>query len=226
MLLAIAAVVFLGAYALPILQTELAESWVSVCRWATWLVWVLFALDYFIRVKLSENRCRFIKKHLFDLAILALPLLRPLRLLRLVALLSIFNRSAKTSLRGRVVVYITGGSFLLTFVAALAILDVERNLPDGNIKDFADALWWAITTVTTVGYGDRFPTSDYGRLIGAALMVAGIALLGTVTATLASWLVQAIAAEEHGTQEDLRSLAREVKALREQLLAQDGTLKP
>jgi voltage-gated potassium channel len=69
---------------------------------------------------------------------------------------------------------------LVLFVAALAVLQAERGHPGGNIESFGDALWWAVTTVTTVGYGDRFPVTTTGRFVAGGLMLAGIALLGVV----------------------------------------------
>ena len=118
------------------------------------------------------------------------PLLRPLRLLRLATLLKVMNRKASTGLRGKVAIYVVGGSALLAFCGALAVLDAERANPDRNIVSFGDAIWWAITTMTTVGYGDRYPTTGIGRLAAAALMVGGITLLGVVTATFASWFIE------------------------------------
>ena len=81
----------------------------------------------------------------YDVLVLALPLLRPLRLLRLIPLLSVLNRRAKIRLRGRVGIYVAGGASLLSFCAALAVLDAERSSPDANITDFGDAIWWAVT---------------------------------------------------------------------------------
>src|SRR5262245_49073684 len=77
-------------------------------------------------------------------------------------------------------------------IAALAILDAERTNPDASIRSYGDALWWAISTITTVGYGDLYPTTLEGRLVAAALMIAGIALLGVITASIASWFVQRV----------------------------------
>jgi hypothetical protein len=102
-------------------------------------------------------------------------------------------------------VYVVGGSSLLAFCAALAVLDAERRNPEANISDFGDAMWWAVTTLTTVGYGDRYLTTGPGRLVAFGLMVAGIALLGTVTATLASWLVDQVSRTEDREVSDLRT---------------------
>ncbi len=78
----------------------------------------------------------------------------------------------------------------------LLVLDAERGAEGANIVGSEDALWWAATTVTTVGYGDRFPVTGEGRLVAVALMVGGIALLGVVTASVAAWFVQRFTALE------------------------------
>jgi voltage-gated potassium channel len=75
------------------------------------------------------------------------------------------------------------------------MLDHERGQPGANIETFGDALWWPMTTMTTVGYGDRYPVTTTGRFIGAAVMIAGIALLGTVTATIATLLIDRVREE-------------------------------
>lgn len=113
-----------------------------------------------------------------------------------------------------------GAVVLLIFVAALAILDAERGKPDANITSFSDAAWWAMTTITTVGYGDRFPVTGTGRLVAAAMMVAGIALLGVVTASVAAWFVERVAAvtqAETATRAEVEALASEVRELRSEL---------
>ena len=97
---------------------------------------------------------------------------------------------AGLSLRARATTYVVAGAVLLGFVAALAVLDAERDSPEANITSFGDALWWAAATMTTVGYGDAFPTTGEGRIVGFGLMLGGIALVGTVTAALASWFVE------------------------------------
>lgn len=103
----------------------------------------------------------------------------------------------------------------------MAVLETEREAPDASITSFGDALWWALTTVTTVGYGDHLPVTARGRLVAAALMVGGIALLGVVTATFASWLIDRVAEVEEesaaATQRDIRALTAELAELRAML---------
>ncbi len=213
--LTIAAVWFLAAYAWPIIDPGLSAPLEASCQLVTWVTWAFFALDYLVRVSQADDRRRFILRNLFDLLVIVLPLLRPLRLLRLVTLLRVINRRASSGLRGRVAAYMIGGSSLLAFTGALAVLDAERGHPNATITDFGDAIWWAVTTMTTVGYGDTFPVTTTGRFVAAGLMVGGIALLGVVTATLASWLVERVA-EEADADDD--RLTREISALREQVM--------
>jgi voltage-gated potassium channel len=215
--MAVVAVVFLVAYAWPIMNPGLSRGWSSGCSIASWASWAAFPIDYGVRLTLSKNRWRFVSRHLLDLAVVALPLLRPLRLLRLLTLLSVLQRRAAASLRGRVTIYLTASAALLIFCAALAVLDAERDSADSNIKNFGDALWWAGTTVTTVGYGDRYPTTGTGRMVGAGLMVAGIAVLGLVTATLASWFIERVQQSEQVTRTEVQALTAEIASLRQRL---------
>jgi voltage-gated potassium channel len=213
-LLTAAAAVFLGVYAAPIIWPTLPQAVLSACSVAAWVTWTLFAVDLLVRVVLAPDRLRYLLRHWLDVIVVALPLLRPLRLLRLVLLLRVLNRQATTGLRGRLAVYVAGGAALLAFCGALTVLDAERANSEANITSFGDAIWWAATTMTTVGYGDRYPTTGVGRLAAVALMVAGIAVLGVVTATLASWLVEQVKTSEQEQTEELRA---EIADLRAQL---------
>src|SRR5919198_6763031 len=171
-----AAVVFLGAYATPILIPDLPSGWHTACDVAIVVTWVIFALDYLARLELADNRWRYFWRHLPALAVVVLPVLRPLRLLRILMLLRVLNRSAANSLRGRIAIYVGSATAILLFCASLAVLDAERADPHANIHSFADALWWSATTISTVGYGDHYPITAQGRLVAAGLMLGGIAL--------------------------------------------------
>lgn len=202
-----ASLLFLAAYATPIIRPDLGAGVQAGCRLVVVATWVLFVVDLVVRLALAQQRGRYLLRHWFDVLVLALPVLRPLRLLRLVTLLSVLNRHAVRGLRGRIALYAGGASVLLGFCGALAVLDAERGQPGANIATFGDAVWWAVVTMTTVGYGDRYPVTVEGRFAATVLMLGGIALLGTVTATLASWLVQRIRTEESETAQLRRDVA-------------------
>lgn len=184
------ALAFLVAYAWPILDPRLDPSIETTLSAASWAVWVAFAIDLAIRLGLATDRRTYAARHWYDVALIVVPMLRPLRLLRLLAFARILNRSAVGSLAGRVSVYVAGVAIAAVSLGALAVLDAERDAPDANITTAGDALWWAITTVTTVGYGDRYPVTGEGRCVAVVLMVVGIAVVGSVTAVIASWLVK------------------------------------
>ncbi|WP_226345626.1 potassium channel family protein [Agilicoccus flavus] len=187
--LTLLALAFLVAYAWPVLDPGMDGNIRDALGVVSWSVWVAFAIDLGIRLLVARNRRRYALAHWYDVALVALPLLRPLRLLRLLALLRILDRVASGTLAGRVLVYVGGAAVLSVGLGALAALDAERNADGANITTFGDALWWATTTVTTVGYGDFFPVTLTGRLVAAILMLFGIGLVGSVTAAVASWIL-------------------------------------
>jgi voltage-gated potassium channel len=215
--LTIAAVVFLGAYAWPILDPDLPPGLQTTCSAIGWTVWVFFAVDYVARVAAADDRVSWIVRHPLEIVVLVLPMLRPLRVLRLVTLLRVLNRTAAGNLRGRVAIYVSVGSSLIAFLAALAVLDAERGADGATITTLGDALWWACTTMSTVGYGDLYPVTTSGRFIAVGLMFGGIALLGTVTATFASWLVEAVREEADETEDQLDVVLAELAAVRHDL---------
>ncbi len=235
--LTVVALVFLLAYAVPIAITTGPDWLAPTCEVVVWTAWLLFAADYVTRFFLAPRKWSFVTSNLIDLAVVALPLLRPLRLVRLLALLSILNRTGTRELRGRVVIYTAGATLLLITIGALAITEAERGEPGASITTLGDGFWWAMSTITTVGYGDLYPVTITGRFVAAALMVGGIALLGVVTATIASWLVQRVSEvtelEEAATRAQVEQLADELAALRAELersgrhtLADDGPTPP
>ncbi len=197
--LACVAVVFLTAYSVEVLASP-GRAMSHVLDVVLTGLWAGFAVDYFIRFALADHRARWFVRNLLDFAIVVLPFLRPLRLLRLVVIVAALQKAFGNAIRGRVVVYTAGSAVLLVYAASLAVLDAERADPGANIKNFGDAVWWAVTTITTVGYGDFHPVTVTGRLVAILLMIGGISLIGMITATVATWIVQRVAEEEDANQ--------------------------
>lgn len=220
--LAIAAIVFLAAYSVQVLAHPRFDAAMDDVMNVTWAV---FVADYFVRLILATDRPRWFLRHLVDLAVVALPLLRPLRLLRLIVLIIAFQKAIGGAIRGRIIIYTASGAVLLIYAASLALLEAERSQPNSNIHNFGDAVWASIETVTTVGYGDVPPVTGRGRLIAVALMVGGISLVGVVTATLASWIVQRVNEEDTAQQAATSAqidafrddLEQKVRSLQEQI---------
>ena len=125
--------------------------------------------------------------------------------------------SAGTRLRTQIMVYGVGAGMLLIYIASLAVLEAERASAGANIQSFPEAVWWSCVTITTTGYGDYFPVTGAGRLVGVALMFCGIAISGIVTATLASWIFERAARNhddaEPATRGQVRQLIAKVEAL-------------
>jgi voltage-gated potassium channel len=219
--LAIAALLFLAAYAWPVLDPGLPHGWHRTCDVINVAVWIVFGVDYVVRLSLAPRRWEYFWHHLLDLAVIALPILRPLRLLRLVVLLKVLNRRAADSLRGKIAVYVPGATLLLVVCASLAVLDAERGHPGASINDFGNALWWAVSTISTVGYGDRIPVTVTGRFVATGLMIGGIALLSVVTASIASWLLERVREVEESaraaTRADIEVLTAELRELKAML---------
>ncbi|WEO97658.1 ion channel [Streptomyces sp. FXJ1.172] len=211
------AVVFAVAYAVPIVAGSASRPLILACTVTEWVVWAVFAGDYLIRLALSRQRRRFVRVHWVDLCAVVLPLLQPLRLLRMVATLLLVGRRARMASQIRLTTYVGGSVIGLLMFGSLAVLSVERDSPGGNIRTLGDAVWWSFTTMTTVGYGDHAPTTGLGRMIAVGLMLSGIALLGVVTANIAAWFIARFEkddVEERRQTEAIAALAEEVRLLR------------
>ena len=222
--LAAAAVVFLVLFSRQVLvQPQGHEAHIV---WAVdWAIWGLFVVDYVVRLCLADNRWHWFLRHLLDFAIVTLPLLRPLRLLRLLVLIEVLQKAIGDAFRGRIVVYTVSGVVLLIYTSSLAVFDKERYLHGATINSFGKAVWWSITTVTTVGYGDVYPVTNTGRVIAVLLMIGGISLVGVVTAALASWIIERVTEEESlmqtATVAHIEELRNEIRALGKELQARE-----
>jgi voltage-gated potassium channel len=219
--MAAAAVTFLVGYSVQVLAQP-RGTWSTATHFVMAAAWAAFILDYVVRLCLARNRRRWFVRNLLDLVVITLPLFRPLRLFRLLFLIGVIDKAIGQAIRGRVVLYTASGATLLIYACSLSILQVERPQPNSTIRNFGDALWWAIETVTTVGYGDMAPRTDLGKLIAVTLMIGGIGVVGLITASLASWIVQRVAEEDTATRGTTEA---HINALRSDLEGQVDALR-
>lgn len=211
------AALFAVAYAVPIVRPEASGDVKWWCDVTEWVVWGAFALDYLVRLALTDRRREFLRTRWLDLAAVVLPMIQPLRLLRVVATLLLVGQRARMASQIKLTTYVGGAVVGLLMFGSLAVLSVERKAPGGNIHTLDDAVWWSFTTMTTVGYGDHAPTTGLGRVLAVGLMLSGIALLGVVTANIAAWFIARFEkddAEERRQTAAIAELAEEVRLLR------------
>ena len=210
-------VLFILVYAWPILDPAMHSDWRYACEATDVAIWGAFFVEYLIRFSLAGRKRAFVRAHWFDLAVLILPVLRPLRALRLLNAWRVLNRHAVAWTRGRLAIYVIATTVLIVLMAGLAALDAERGHPGSKIETYPQALWWAICTITTVGYGDLYPQTIEGRLVALALMIGGLGLIGFTTGSLASWIVDRLSDAERpagtATRADIALLLHEIRKL-------------
>lgn len=186
--LATLGLVFLGTYAAIVLG-EGAPDWLHRALLAVLLAtWTCFLVDIVVRIALTPKgrRLRFVLTHPLDVLSVALPVFRALRVVVLLRQISFFRGRSGDAFRARVV--ISALVYVVVFVVfiALAALHVERDAPGATIVSFGDAIWWACVTIATVGYGDTYPVTGLGRFYAVLLMIGGVAIVGTASATVVS----------------------------------------
>ncbi|MGW3441226.1 potassium channel family protein [Streptomyces bacillaris] len=192
----VAGLLFLTGYAVRVLAPHDAQPWHDISLALVWSTWLLFLADYVTRLRLSGLRSRFPRVHWLDTAVLLLPLLRPLRMVQVYQAVQRRHDRPRLDLYARVMAYAGMTAVLLGFAASLAVYHLEHRAPGASIRTFGDAVWWACATLTTVGYGDATPVTFWGRVVATGLMACGLALLGAVTGSFSSWLIQVFARED------------------------------
>jgi voltage-gated potassium channel len=192
----------------------------------------VFLYDFLYRFLRAENKLKFLRWGWIDLvsSIPVFPALRIGRIVRIVRVLRLIRafRSVKTigtvlfanRTKGALATTVFLSTLLIVF-SSIAILQVEND-PNSNIHGPGDALWWSIVTITTVGYGDRFPATSEGRLIGSILMVAGIGLFSVFSGAFAAWFTKTYpdGHEQNNlniTNKQVALLFEEVRALRAEI---------
>ena len=172
-------------------------------------IWALFATDLAIKVAIAPQRLKYVRQHWLDVMIVLVPIVRPLRILRIILYGSRVYRGAVRLAR---VDFLLAYAIGLVLLVATIITFVERG-GNSELDSFSDALWWAVGTVTTVGYGDVVPETQIGRAFAYVLMIGGIGIFGAITANFASILVRRDATDSA----TLASLVEQVQLMNEEL---------
>jgi len=184
------ALAFLIAYSYPAFVVEINPSSQSILDGIQWVSWIAFAADLFFGIYKASNKMQFLKKHPLEILAVILPFLRPLRLLRFISFGTLVFEKVNLGKSIAITFKVIVTALFLTYLAGIEITMAERGEPGATIQSVGDGFWWAITTLTTVGYGDIYPTTTEGRFIAVGLMVSGICVLGFISATVAAWFVK------------------------------------
>lgn len=221
-------VVALGALLLVLLETfmVLSAPTLAVFRWIDNAACGIFFIDVLVRWRRMGWSAEFwrwgwvdlLAAIPFDAAFRTLQILRVYRILRVLRILyKLQELTTGTTLNERLLALPGVALVMIVFSTALMV-QAERHAPGATIKSGGDALWWALTTVTTVGYGDTYPVTTEGRIIAAGLMLVGIALFGSISAIVTSKLILPKETKDHEEmRREVRALHAEIKELREEL---------
>jgi voltage-gated potassium channel len=176
------------------------------------IVLVSFAIDYVVELRLAGDRFAFARSEFLSLLVVVAQLasivpglaafgflrsLRAVRLLRFVAVVAraaalggVASREGRALLRRRAASLALGSAGMTWLLSAVAFTIAEDVGTGGRIHSFFDSLWWSLSTMTTVGYGDIYPVTPAGRLVAAVTMLVGISTFAVVTARIAQFLVR------------------------------------
>lgn len=209
--------VIIGVLAIISIILVAVESLVSVSQSTLWgiyiadlIICIVFAVDFIQRIRASESKSKFMKTNGFEIlamipaiafyALGTIPAisaaLRSLRLLRVVRVIVLLARMKRvTSVTGK---FLQRSHLLallvitvsIIFIGAFAALVLDSGTENAEITNFSDAIWWSISTVTTVGYGDIVPASIAARIMGMLLMVVGIGVMAAFISQVSATLVE------------------------------------
>ena len=223
----------------PLLVT-IPPGWVFAWDSVGWVIWAAFALELTVKTYLSPRRLHYLRAHWFDVVIVFVPFLRAFRILyafRALQLLRLTGLAVKVGelirdvfgRRGMPYALLVGG--LLILASTIAVTIAERG-HGGTIDGFGTALWWAIVTATTVGYGDVAPITPAGRGIAVFVMCVGITLFGLFTANVAAFILQSGGHTDGRKEVTLGEIAEQLQRLEAQVadlreaLANQGVVAP
>lgn len=219
---------------IPVLIIERDVSsgaWVTVAKVANWAIWGIFAAELIFILVVAPRKKAALRAHWLDVAIVLVTvplygeLLSSIRAVRLFRLLRLLRASVVVARALQAERNLTSGNALRLVALATLFLTVIAGAVQSTVdtRDFAtfwDGVWWAVVTVTTVGYGDLYPHTVPGRIIGIVVMLLGIGFLAVLTATVASHFVQVDQKSESSqVLETLQRIESDVAELKAQLAA-------
>jgi voltage-gated potassium channel len=226
LILSIIVLIALAVDTIFVLPKEISE----VLQALDTLICVILLIDFGIRFYKAESRLGFLKWGWIDLvaSIPFIPILRVgrlvriLRIIRLLRAIRVTHKITSLLLKDKVRTGMASAlltSFLLIMFCSVGVLICEQPDPQANIKTAGDAIWWSVATITTVGYGDKYPVTTGGRMVAMLLMVSGIGLFGIFSGLAASFFVEAnqknIVTEESKILARLEQLEGKIDRLRQ-----------
>ena len=196
------------------------------------IVCIFFIGDFIVNLVTAKSKPGYLKWGWIDL-ISSIPniqvlrwgrfaqLIRILRILRGIRSVKLIIRFLFTNRAKGAFASVSMISFFIIVFSSIAILNCEI-APDSNIKTASDALWWSFVTITTVGYGDLYPTTSLGRIIASTLIMAGVGLFGTFTAYVASFFMQYEDEQNDEILEELKAIKSQLNALEDKVSRKDS----
>lgn len=202
--LVVLGVLFIVAYSVVVLMPASdGPLWTSIVI-TLLLAWVVFIVDVVVRIMLTPARGRwsFIWHHPVDVLSALIPLFRALRVIELFRRVPFLKRRTGAAVRTNIVIFAASYAVVFVYFVALATLAAERNAPGATITSFGEAIWWAVVTIATVGYGDTYPITIPGRIYAVLLMAGGVAIVGTASATIISLINERIGSARRSRDEE------------------------
>lgn len=148
--------------------------------------WAVFLVDYLVSLYLAPDRAVYMQNHVLQAVGVLFP---PLRIFLIFHVTYEVMRRSRRAFGDQVRLYLVYVSTIVIGLSSFLVMLVERDAPGATIKNFGDALWWAAETISTVGYGDMYPVTALGRVLGVTLMINGFLILSVLTATVAQKFV-------------------------------------
>jgi voltage-gated potassium channel len=179
--------------AIVVVSTDVNGSASKVLVGGLFVLWVVMLAEYLVRLVITPDTPGYLRRRWVEPATVLVPPLQGWHVVGIEKMSLLFREGelrAEAILKHHSLFRVLIAVVVTLFLGAWLVLLFEEKAKGTNIHDYPDALWWAIVTVTTVGYGDRYPVTEGGRLVAVVLMLVGIGLIGVLTATVASVFIK------------------------------------